>query len=201
MTRSGHETNLYTLAKRAELFVNNFHSTDQSGLTPIETTDETAPHVLQRQQEARARLSDSNARRGLEKNPFRLGEYVVKRLPEDALSKFRKVGDDKYTSSVYQIVEVKDTEPRNSYRLRPISGGEAEIATHAPSRLARIAQRPLSPERRSGRSIHQPLSPSASPTSAFPVSAFTRSGTRAPENGQGDSLPAGLGARSGLRRA
>ena len=126
-------SNMYTLAKEAETFINSKHVNVETGMTPDETTDEMAPRVLFIRRRRRERKE-----KGGEK--FELGDYVMSKKKWTELGKFHKSSDAKYGPRVLQVVGVKNSGPRASYRLRGADGATLE-GTYAPSRLV-AAEKP-----------------------------------------------------------
>ena len=165
----GHQ--LPQLLHRAEHALNAVQKSSVTGLTPNETTNEVAPHVLMEKMKWRGRVS-----KGVKPSTFKIGDRVLMRLPPTA---FDKTGQDSFYKEVYLVVGEKPTVPKHSYRLEKVSTGERLRGAYAPSQLSLVK-----------RSIIDDTAPTSSPTnqqpsphsqaSVFPRAPFTRSQARAP---------------------
>ena len=163
----GHQ--LPQLLHRAENALNSLQKSRITGLTPNETTNEVAPHVLVEKMKWRGRVS-----RGVNPSTFKIGDRVLMRLPPTT---FDKTGQDSFYKEVYLVVGVKPTVPKHSYRLEKVSTGERLRGAYAPSQLSRVKSSIADDTESTSSPTNQQTTP-PSRASIFPEPPFTRSRAR-----------------------
>ncbi|MCP4460509.1 MAG: transposase family protein [Cytophagales bacterium] len=125
----GHGVNLATLLPKVEKLVNSTKNST-TRLSPNNTTNETALHVLDKRREKRYKLTKGRT----PKPRYKIGDFVrVKHLPTQ--SAFAKASQHSYGSDVYKIHGIKETRPEISYILTTPSGEEVSTGSFPESRL------------------------------------------------------------------
>ncbi|MCP4489229.1 MAG: hypothetical protein GY820_18245 [Gammaproteobacteria bacterium] len=130
----GYRENLSRLLTMVEYLLN--HATNErTGLSPTNTTDEKALHILDTIRRYRFQLNKGRT----PKIKFGKGDLVrVSYLPTQK-GMFEKSSSRSYGSEVFRIHAVKETRPQMSYILKTLSGNEISIGSFPESRLRRAS--------------------------------------------------------------